>query len=65
MGPRKDDDERDEVPVTIRFPRGLQAEAKEFADADDRSFNLYVVRALRAQVESDRKRKERNSHARP
>jgi predicted HicB family RNase H-like nuclease len=47
---KKDDDE---VPVTIRFPRGVHAGAKDAAEADDRTLNSYVVRAVKAQLERD------------
>jgi predicted HicB family RNase H-like nuclease len=45
----------DEIAVTIRFPKDVHAEAAKAAKADDRSFNLYVVRAVRAQIEADKK----------
>lgn len=46
----------DEVAVTIRFPPDVHSDAVKAAAADQRSFNLYVVRAVRAQVEQDKKR---------
>jgi len=49
MAPKRDD----EIAVTIRFPKDLHEEASKAAAVDERSFNLYVVRAVRAQVERD------------
>lgn len=37
-----------DVPITIRFPATLRDDLKVAADADGRSFNAYVVRALQA-----------------
>jgi len=51
--PRKREEER-EIPITIRFPPEVHTQATALADEDDRSFNSYVVRAVRAQIERDR-----------
>ena len=55
MGPKRDD----EVAVTIRFPKDVHAEAQKSAEADERSFNLWVVRAVRAQLEGAEKEKKK------
>lgn len=46
--PRKTEDEKDDtVSVTFRLPREMHATLAKNADADERSLNLYVTRALR------------------
>lgn len=44
------------VPITVRFPAKVRDDATAAAEADDRSFNSYVVRAVQAAVERDKKR---------
>lgn len=46
----------EEIPVTIRFPEDVHSDAKKFAAADQRSFNLYIVRAVKAQNEAEKKK---------
>lgn len=53
--PKKDDAE---VPVTIRFPRDVHKDAKDEADADDRTLNSLVIRAVRVYVEGERAKKK-------
>jgi predicted transcriptional regulator len=51
--PRKPDDEEDDtVSVTFRLPRDMHERLSRLADADERSLNLYVTRALRSHLES-------------
>lgn len=47
-----------DVPITVRFPAKLRDDLKAAADADGRSFNAFVVRALQAAIERDRKRRD-------
>ena len=56
MPAKRDDDDKDEIPVTIRFPKDVHAKATKLAKVDERSFNLYIVRATRAQIEQDEKK---------
>lgn len=42
--------------MTIRFPEDVHSDAKKFAAADQRSFNLYIVRAVKAQNEAEKKK---------
>jgi len=55
MAGKRGKDDKDEVPVTVRFPVDVHADAAELAKRDERSFNLYVVRAVRSQIERDKK----------
>ena len=47
------DPDKDEIPVTVRFPADIQRRAKRLADKEERSFNLWIVRAVRDRVEQD------------
>ncbi|HXJ49416.1 MAG TPA: YlcI/YnfO family protein, partial [Candidatus Acidoferrum sp.] len=59
----KDNVERDpdEVAVTIRFPKDVHAEAQKAAEADERSFNLWIVRAVRAQLDGAEKERKKGA----
>ncbi len=55
--PRKrPEDKTPTVTISIRFPLDVHAEAERLAHADDRPLNVYVVRAVRAQNETEKKR---------
>lgn len=41
--------EDDKVPLMVRLPREVMEEAKRIAEADDRTVNSYVVKAVREQ----------------
>ena len=43
-------------PMSIRLDPDLKADLQELADADERSLNSYINRALRRHVETVRKR---------
>lgn len=56
--PKKRPEEGDETQsVSIRFPASLKNDAVALADADSRSFNFVVVRALEEWVERERAKK--------
>lgn len=44
------------VAITVRFPAALRDAATKAADADDRSFNTFVVRAVQAAVDASKRR---------
>lgn len=46
--PSKETDD-DKVPLMVRIPRDVLDEAKAHAQADDRTVNSYVVKAVREQ----------------
>lgn len=50
--PKEADD--DKVPLMVRLPRTVMEEAKEIAEADDRTVNSYVVKAVREQNRRER-----------
>lgn len=52
----KQDKADEEVPITVRFPRDVRDEAKKLADADRRSFNLFVVMAVEEAIKEAKKR---------
>jgi predicted transcriptional regulator len=55
--PRKRPEDKDPtVTVSIRMPTDVHAEADRLAKADDRTLNVYVVRAVRAQNEAEKKK---------
>lgn len=48
-----------EIPVTVRFPPDVHVDATKAAEADDRSFNNYVVVAVREKIAADKKARGR------
>ena len=53
--PTKDADD-DKVPLMVRLPREVLAEARAIAEADDRTVNSYVVKAVREMNAREKKR---------
>jgi predicted HicB family RNase H-like nuclease len=53
--PRRPDETKDDSDVTrsIRFPRSIYDRAIAGAEADDRTLNSYVIRALREKLDRD------------
>lgn len=55
--PRRD--EKDEnVTVSIRFPKNLHKDAETEANADDRTLNSLVVKAVRVYVEGEQAKRK-------
>lgn len=53
--PPKDTDD-DKVPLMVRLPREVLDEARAIAEADDRTVNSYVVKAVREMNLREKKR---------
>jgi len=51
--------ERDEVRISIRFPRAVAEALRRLAQAHDRSINGEMVRAAREYIARQQKRRER------
>ena len=50
--------ERDEIRITIRFPRQVAEAVKQLAAENDRSINSEVVRAVREYIARQRRKRE-------
>lgn len=50
---KKKDDADEDIWLTLRLPPPVHAEAKRLSEADDRSLNKWLVRAVEAFAESE------------